>query len=49
MKILDIANLFIADDPTKRKSRNLVLPPQSMYSEQILSFKTILQSALRGE
>ena len=27
LKILDLANLFVADDPMKKKSRNLVLPP----------------------
>ena len=27
LKILDLANLFVADAPMKNKSRNLVLPP----------------------
>ena len=27
LKILDLANLFVADAPMKKKSRNLVLPP----------------------
>ena len=27
MKILDLANLFVADAPMKKKSKNLVLPP----------------------
>ena len=26
LKILDLANLFVADAPMKKKSRNLVLP-----------------------
>ena len=27
LKILDLASLFVADAPMKKKSRNLVLPP----------------------
>ena len=27
LKILDLANLFVANAPMKKKSRNLVLPP----------------------
>ena len=31
LKILDLANLFIANAPMKNKSRNLVLPPHSEH------------------
>ena len=47
LKILDLANLFVADAPMKKKSRNLVLPPtyscwsrglNSKYTGNIIKF-----------
>ena len=44
LKILDQANLFVADAPMKKKSRNFVLPP----SQSTLKYGSENRPCLRG-